>query len=250
MQTLCIKDWAVWIPADIDLAEWAENNPALADDGSTPKVAAVPPAMRRRLDRLGKISLSVASDLVERNGYMPSVFCSRHGEIQTTIQMLKDLIWNNDISPTRFSLSVHNAISGIFTIANKSELPVTSITAGRQDLTSCFYEAYGQLKEAKSDNVLCVIYDEPIPDEYQKYCPVPRYPYAVGFVLSLDQGIKCSFSHFEELSSDCIENDGKIGKEVMALEFIKAIILQKESVEFVTDNSCGKQVWRVTLENY
>ncbi len=249
MLDLYIKDWSVWIPgleSESDLTLWANGEKTIDDDGSAPKVALVPPAMRRRLGRLGKISLNVAGELIERNGYMPSIFCSRHGEIQTTIQMLKDLIWNNDISPTKFSLSVHNAISGIFTIANKDDLSTTAITAAQQDLINCFYEAYGQLKTGECSQVLCVIYDEPIPEEYQRYCPLPPYSYAVGFVFSLEDGIKCSFSQPQA----CDETDNKADTGVLALEFIKSIFLKKDVAKLTFDNYQGKRVWMIGLENY
>ena len=249
MLDLFIKDWSVWVPTlelESDLLAWADGKKTIADDGSAPKVTSVPPAMRRRLGRLGKISLNVAGELIERNGYMPSVFCSRHGEIQTTIQMLKDLIWNNEISPTKFSLSVHNAISGIFTIANKSDLPTTAITAGEQDLINCFYEAYAQLKSGDAKQVLCVIYDEPIPEEYQRYCPLPPYPYAAGFVLGLEDGIKCSISQLEQ--GACVIEEGNT--VVMALEFIKALLKKKSGTELTINSDKIHKAWKVEFENY
>ncbi len=241
-----IKDWLVWVPTietDSDYKSWAQDKISIVDDGSAPKVMAVPPAMRRRLGRLGKISLNIASKLVEKNGYMPSIFCSRHGEIQTTIQMLKELVWNDEISPTKFSLSVHNAISGIFTIANKDDLPTTAITAGAQDLINCFYEAYGQLKSGVAEQVLCMIYDEPIPEEYQHYCPLPSHPFAIGFVLSLSgiNGIKCS------LKSSQPEQEVNVS-DLMTLEFVKNLILKNESIVLSSASAQDKQTWKVELE--
>lgn len=246
MLTLYIKDWLAWVPTletNSDFISWAQGDITIEDDGSAPKVMSVPANMRRRLGRLGKISLNIACQLVEKNGYMPSVFCSRHGEIQTTIQMLKDLIWNDEISPTKFSLSVHNAISGIFTIANKEDLPTTAITAGEQDLINCMYEAYGQLKSGATNQVLCIIYDEPIPEEYQCYCPLPAYTYAVGFVLGLENGIKCSIAPVqpEQVSTATATN-------VMALEFIKNILLQKDNFELRSNRVDDKQSWKVDIE--
>ncbi len=246
MLGLYIKDWLVWVPtieSDSDFKFWAQGEISIVDDGLAPKVAAVPPAMHRRLGHLGKISLNIASQLVEKNGYMPSIFCSRHGGIQTTIKMLKELIWNDEISPTKFSLSVHNAISGIFTIANKDDLPTTAITAGPQDLINCFYEAYGQLKSGPAEQVLCMIYDEPIPEEYQQYCPLPAYPFAIGFVLSLSGfgGIKCSLSSVQP------EEEVNVS-DVMALEFAKNLILQNESIELSSASTQNKQSWKINLE--
>lgn len=246
MLTLCIKDWLAWVPTletDSDFKSWAQGEISIVDDGSVPKVLAVPAAMRRRLGRLGKISLNIACQLVENNGYMPSIFCSRHGEIQTTIQMLKDLIWNDEISPTKFSLSVHNAISGIFTIANKNDLPTTAITAGSKDLINCMYEAYGQLKSGATNQVLCIIYDEPIPEEYQQYCPLPAHPFAVGFVLGLEEGTRCSFSLTQPK-----QTSPPVGADVMVLEFIKNILLQKDGFELRSTGADDNQLWNVDVE--
>jgi hypothetical protein len=93
------------------------------------------------------------------------VFSSAHGEICKSLEMLQTIQAGQELSPTAFSLSVHNAIAGLFSIAFKINKEITVIAPGQEGIAPAFIEALGLLHEGE-DEVLMVLYDEPIADFY------------------------------------------------------------------------------------
>lgn len=78
------------------------------------------------------------------------------------MELLQDLQANGELSPTAFSLSVHNAIAGLFSMIYVNQLETSVIAPGRDGLASGFVEALGLLQEGHPA-VLLVFYDEPVP---------------------------------------------------------------------------------------
>jgi hypothetical protein len=79
--------------------------------------------------------------------------------------MLKMLEAGEEISPTTFSLSVHNAIAGLFSIVWQNKLQCTVVAPGEEGLAAAFIEVLGVLQEG-AEQVLLVFYDEPLVDFY------------------------------------------------------------------------------------
>jgi hypothetical protein len=73
--------------------------------------------LRRRAGFLGKMALEVAYQVLDGRTDIPTVFCSRHGEVTRAIELLT--IWRaaKPLSPTGFGMAVHNASAGLFSIA-------------------------------------------------------------------------------------------------------------------------------------
>lgn len=103
---------------------------------------------------------------------MATIFASRHGEVGRTVKLMRELAVEAPLSPASFSLSVHNAIGGIHSIANQVFSPITAISAGPDTLSAALLEAYTQLacagrvavEAGESAEVLCVFYDDSLPD--------------------------------------------------------------------------------------
>lgn len=125
----------------------------------------IPKNIQRRLTSLAKCVFNVAVNLVENNQSVPIVFSTSHGESNKSLEMLKELANNGEISPTTFSLSVHNAISGLFSMAYANNGEMTVIAPAEDGIVPAFIEALGLLHE-KNNEVLLVFYDEPLPDFY------------------------------------------------------------------------------------
>ena len=183
--TFCIKDWAACAPGLTCQQDWQESSAgkkAPSVDQSF-DVKQVPPMLRRRLGTLGK---AVAYTLcqIAWDAHIPSVFCSRHGAIQQTYKLLSDLADVKPLSPAHFSLSVHNAIAGMLSIARKDVSSITALSAGTDGLWQMLLEAYGQLEQPGVEEVLCVIYDEPLPELYTRYVNDTPFTHALSFVLS------------------------------------------------------------------
>lgn len=143
--------------------------------------------LRRRLSPLGKMAASVAWPLLAENAALPSLFCSRHGELERTVGMLQDLARGDALSPTHFSLSVHNAIGGVFSIARRDQSPISALAVGEEGLSQALLETRLILAEQSAEEALCLVYDAPLPAVYADFGKEPEWPYAVAFVVGLPE---------------------------------------------------------------
>lgn len=202
---ITISDWAAFSPSRVRREEWevwAEGNADIdAQASQKPEIPWVSAMLRRRLSPMGKAALWVSGQLLEEDRPEPlsTVFASQHGEVGRTIKLLRDLAVQAPLSPASFSLSVHNAIGGIHSIARKMVTPVTAISAGPDTLCAALLEAYTQLRCSTEEKreVLCVYYDEPLPLPLGHFDQPPSDIQALAFRVGLadaDTGILLEFS--------------------------------------------------------
>jgi Beta-ketoacyl synthase, N-terminal domain len=179
-RSLCLqfalKAWAVWPPltslSDVEI------------EGRQDKLLAfVPNNLKRRLSPLAKTVFCAVSQCGNNNGSIPVVFSSTHGELARSLAMIKVMETGEEISPTAFSLSVHNAIAGLFSIVYGNTSEVTVLAPGEDGIASAFLEALGMLKEGIPE-VLIVFYDEPLPDFY------PAEPFQLSTDISCAVALK------------------------------------------------------------
>lgn len=121
--------------------------------------------MRRRLSTLSKVALKVAHDCVAQDE-VRVVFASRHGELRRTTDILRHISAGEPVSPTAFSLSVLNAMTGVFGIARGDRSAASAISAGAQTLGYALLEAYAQYATQPGSPVLLVYADEPADPAY------------------------------------------------------------------------------------
>lgn len=169
-----LSDWQQWPNKRVD----GQDSLALA-----PKLPQVPAMQRRRYSKLTKMLLEVAFQC-DAPANCRTIFASRHGELNRTVDLLQDIVREQPISPIGFSQSVHNTASGIFSILTNNRSPSTSIAAGETTLEQALIEAYGQLSEDNSD-LLLVFGDEPVADIYKEFTDEPELPIALALQLSV-----------------------------------------------------------------
>jgi hypothetical protein len=127
----------------------------------------LPPAERRRTTETVKLALAVGSEAMSEvdisSDSMASVFASSGSDGVTITAILEILASaNREVSPTRFHNSVHNAPSGYWSIATRSQEVSTSICGHDFSFSAGLIEAASQvLTEQKP--VLLVVYDLPYP---------------------------------------------------------------------------------------
>lgn len=176
--------WSAWAPGlttPDDWRRWAQQTTTLPTDG-TPSVDFIPAMQRRRLSRLSKLALRAAQDCAgDAQHNLPTVFASRHGEIHRTLGLLQSLAAAEPLSPTAFSLSVHNTASGLYAIHQGNTAASTAIAAGRDSLPMAWVEAVGLLRH--HPDVMLVYAEEPLPDTYNAFIDQPEYP--LGLALHL-----------------------------------------------------------------
>jgi hypothetical protein len=78
---------------------------------------------------------------------IPTVFSSANGEICRSLEMLMALEADGEVSPAGFSLSVHNAIAGLFSIVYANQQEITVVAPGKDGIAPAFIEGLGILQE-------------------------------------------------------------------------------------------------------
>lgn len=152
----------------------------MATEG-VPDLSWVPAMTRRRLSRFARMALSAAYECRQGAQGVPMVFASRHGDLGRTLEMLTSLSDGEEVSPASFSLSVHNAVPGIASIALGDHCPATAVAAGEESFGCGIVEAVAQL--VGSRQVLLVYADEPPPPVYRAFVEQDEAPHAVAILF-------------------------------------------------------------------
>lgn len=191
-----IDQWRAWAPGLTSAADWAAwaRDPGCLEDDSEPDVSFLPAMQRRRLSRLARMAFAVATPLAEGQPPMPLVYASRHGETPRTFAILSDMAREEALSPTQFSLSVHNAIIGLWSIQQNDRSEMTALAAEGDGLEHAMLEAALLLGEG-APSVLVVVAEDRPPTAYQPWIDDVPFPYALalrlipgkGWTLSLDE---------------------------------------------------------------
>ncbi len=123
---------------------------------------------RRRIDPLGRAALQVAFQAQGEVPTGPVVFASRWGEIARSVALLRQLAEGEPLSPTAFSLSVHNANSAIYSIARVDTANYAAVSAGPASAAAAVCEALGLLADGAAQ-VLVVSVEAELPEPYQGF---------------------------------------------------------------------------------
>lgn len=182
-----LAQWCLWQSWEAPRAEpWPLGEVLPCAGGAD--VGFLPMMQRRRLSPLARAAVAVAWRCRAGQEDMPTVFCSRHGESRHYFDMLGDLACGAEISPSRFSLSVHNAIAGLDSLLSASFAPYSALAGGEEGMFAGFLEAYGLLAEGGSPQVLLVCYEQPLPDAYRAYTHSPEGIWALALRLGRADG--------------------------------------------------------------
>ena len=186
-----IDQWSAWGPGLSTTADWQSwaREERLPDAAAQPDVAFLPAMQRRRLSPLARMVFSVAWPLAEGRPPMPLIFVSRHGETGRSLELLRELAVEQPLSPTQFSLSVHNAVIGLWSILRQDTSEMTAIAGERDGLEHGLLEAAALLAEGAAE-VLLVVTEEPLPELYSPW--VDDVPFAYAVALRLKAGSEWS----------------------------------------------------------
>jgi hypothetical protein len=188
--------WTFWSPESNDPSEWLEHwrQPDAVPADADPPATSIPPMQRRRMSRLAKMALSSALEVAGDDPVDYSIFCSQHGEIGRTREILSSISANMEVSPAAFAQSVHNTSSGLYTIIASSNHASTSIASGANTFPHAWLEAECYLATHPDHRVLLVDFDEVIPVDYHPYTTQVQCDHALALLLraSPDGGIRLS----------------------------------------------------------
>ncbi|UJD88151.1 beta-ketoacyl synthase chain length factor [Rahnella aquatilis] len=191
--SLDIVDWRA-VALGVDSCEhwiqWARCSDINTFSGANPKSQQIPMMSARRMSIGSRFAVDSGLALLVNNNVDAAIFTSRHGELEKTGRILHSLAGGEALSPTEFSMSVHNTAAGWLTIISKNPLPVTSLTAGKDSFHQGMLEAQAMLATGAS-RVMLVDFDGEIPDIYNESVNSEFLPYAVAIILTAGDTLKC-----------------------------------------------------------
>ena len=141
-----------------------------------PDVSFIPMMERRRLSLVERAALHVAwkvyhpaeqeATLLPPASETPVVFASRWGEIGTTLKLMRQMHDTGEMSPAGFSVSVHNAAPGAWSLLTGNHAAYTAIAARERSYEMGLLEAEAQLASRTVPGILYVYAEESTPDYY------------------------------------------------------------------------------------
>ena len=176
---------SAWAPGIITPDEWQHwaQSPTRIGEGADPAVKAMPAMLRRRAGSLGKMALEVAYTCLDGRTDVPTVFCSRHGEVARAVDLLGELAKGEALSPTAFGLAVHNASAGLFSIARTDRANHIALAGGAATIEHGVIEACGLLADG-APMVLLVAYDCPLPAIFSYFEDCDEQPFAWAWLMT------------------------------------------------------------------
>ncbi|MDR2365191.1 MAG: beta-ketoacyl synthase chain length factor [Zoogloeaceae bacterium] len=171
---------------------WARSGggaapPGAADAAEPPPIKEIPPLLRRRADKMGRALLHTLSRPELPYAGQPLILCSRLGEFSRALALQRELARAGQVSPQQFSMAVHNAIGGLFMMAQKTNAPLTALAAAEDMALAGLLEAAIQLADGAASVWLCFS-EEPLPDVYRNQDTPPRSVNYFSLLLELAAG--------------------------------------------------------------
>jgi Beta-ketoacyl synthase, N-terminal domain len=152
----------------LDVADWAallcgEHEERLGAAGES---AVIPAQYRRRLPVFSRDVVRCALPLLQAAPESAVVLSSPDGDLASTAALLADLAKRELLSPTLFSLSVHNAPAGVLSLCVAVQGDHTAVAAGEASLAAGLTEAYARLASREAPSILLVHGEHRLPAVY------------------------------------------------------------------------------------
>lgn len=194
--SLNILDWQARAPGLHDDAQWRAwaHRPTPIDcQAPLAKPQHLPMMTARRLSIGSRLAVDCGLSLLRRHAPDAVVYASRHGELERNFRILQALATHQPVSPTDFTMSVHNAAVGNLTIAAQQPLVSSSLSAGVDTFQQALCEVTCLL-HAGYQRVLLVDFDGEIPPFYHPDLPaqMPTWPWAVALLLEAGDDWRCT----------------------------------------------------------
>ena len=217
-----IKNCVAWSGNLTSISDWqsfASGTKKLDLVETLPELKQVPAMQRRRLSVFAKLALHSALEASgELSSKVASVFASRHGDLQKTSKLIKNVAEKEVLSPTQFGLSVHNAVGGLFSIYTKNKAPQTAISSGEDTLLMAIVDATSKLNANDYDNILVVYTETKVPEIYENYVSQDEVSISIGLLLekseSKEEAIKLKMEPNQS-------SDGNENPTLQAIDFLR-----------------------------
>ena len=152
-----------------------------------PTVENVPPMQKRRLGKLARLVFAAVDGARHDSGLGysqgPVIFSSLMGEIRRTQGILESIAAAEPVSPAAFSLSVHNAIAGLWSMLRGNTAPMLALSPPVGSPVPGLIEASGMLLDGQDDGVTVVFFEEDFPAFYHPFTAGPAAAFALALHL-------------------------------------------------------------------
>ena len=187
LEAISIRGVGLWSPGIASYADFLAQEGEPSPSGpEQPKCGIVASRQRRGTSRIARMLCEVADQTARSGGAdpetVPTLFASAWGEIDIMVGLLEQIYeGEGQLSPMRFKHSVHNAASGLVSIASKNRSFSTALAAGRQTVEQALVEAWGLLA-TEEEALLLVLGEDRLPEPLHRYSAHDGL--AVGFYLT------------------------------------------------------------------
>ncbi|WP_164519300.1 beta-ketoacyl synthase chain length factor [Pseudoalteromonas rubra] len=223
------------------LEDWGSVVPAL--DGELAiqdALSSLKPMQRRRLSYYSKLVLSSLFLLKGEQEKVNAdlVFASRHGDFHKTSELLAAIAQHELLSPTAFSLSVHNAAAGLYSIITKFTGAVNAISAGDESIFLAILEASVRRQSKALEAIYVVCADQALPSNYSKFGHCNEQDHAIALCFS---GAQCGQQYtFERLPAA----NKALPEQAPALSFATFLREGGSQIEIAAE----KAIWRIVKQ--
>jgi hypothetical protein len=188
--TTHVQYWTAWaadLPDRASWETWLRHGTPSQTRQATPACAHIPAMLRRRCSFVARMVLEVAFRVCDETHTSPhqvsTIYCSRHGEIQTLRTLLDDLAAASPLSPTLFGNAVHHTPTGYWSITAQNPSISRTISGGEESFAYGYLEACCILRQYPEQLVLLLMADEMLPEPFATAQPSPPFSYAVALLL-------------------------------------------------------------------
>lgn len=222
--SLNLIDWQARAPGLSEATHWQTwAQEPFTIDPSAPqgKLTELPMMTARRLNSGSKLAVECGLSMLRRHAIDAVLYTSRHGELERNYRILSAMAVGQDVSPTDFTMSVHNSAVGALTIAAKQPIVSSSLSAGQDTFQQGLCEVISLL-QAGYQRILMVDFDGLLPEFYHPRLPegMPTWAFAVALVFEAGSALQCS------------TQGGSVGKEPplpQSMQFLQHYLSEKRA---------------------
>lgn len=133
------------------------------------ELAAIPTQLRRRMPPFARETVRCGLELARACPQSELVFSSRTGDLTSNVELLSELSAQTLLSPTRFSVSVHNAPVGLIGQCLGMSASHTAIAGDGETFMAGLTEAYARLVTREAQSVIVIHADVELPPIYSAF---------------------------------------------------------------------------------
>lgn len=242
--SLKVERWCDWRPvaAGRSVCTRYAQGETVSREQAGPELADVPAMLRRRLAPIARVVFQVLNHCADTRRQEPVVFCSVLGDINRTQALLQSIVSGAPVSPAAFSLSVHNSIGGLWSLAHDIHAPMVALAPLEYSPVPALIEAGGLLEAGSHSAVNVVYYEDDYPQHYKAFFDAPPGPTAIALRLVAP----ALESETSSIRID-VELDAGTGRAEPGSNFsaLRELLAGDQSAIVIREPHCG---WR--LERY